>query len=64
MQADALHRCHEFVADRIIFRSRLRRDGLRGQQLGKGKDNDGAHRRFEPGRHARIMELDGEPHEI
>jgi hypothetical protein len=69
MLADALHRRHEFVADRIIFRSALPGEGLRGwkrrgQQRRSGKYNYGAQQRPELGRHARIMVVECNPHEI
>ena len=62
MQADALHRRHEFVANRCVIHStlpRIRSDWrcrrLCGQRLRKGKDNDGARQRFMLSRHALIM---------
>ena len=72
VQTDALHCCHEFVADRIIFRRRLPGRWLRGQmrrgqkrraeksraQMRRRREcNCGTPLRLELSRHARIMVL-------
>ena len=64
MQADALHRCHEFVADLIIFRSGLPNERLRRQRLHTGKHKCGAQQHPKLSRHAGIMVLELDSHEI